>query len=1115
MIITEKKIESLIKKLRFKFPYSAKDYFENMYFENYHCHTDFSNTSTPDSGELLDGYVNRIKKLNGKCLYSGEHGSQGNWLYVYKTAEENSLKYRHSAEAYWVKDRLKEYTKYDEEGNPAKDAKGKIKKSKDSSNCHIMIISKNNEGKGDLNYALSIANEDGHYHKARIDMELLLNIPKDNVIVTTACLAGWKYEDAEDCWLKLAKHFGDNFFVELQYHDTDKQRATNKRALDFAKKHNLQIICGLDSHYIDDKSSIKRDQILKYKKVKYPEEDGWYLDYPDVEEIIKRFEKQGVLTDDEILISIMNTNVFVNGCEEIKLDRSFKIPSIYKDKTYKEKCKIFKNKLNVSYKKEKLKSKEKAAGIRWEVEQIVDSGTVDYFLTSEAIVKKGINEYGGILTTTSRGSAASFVTNKLIGLTTVDRFNAEIPIYPERFLTKERVLSGQMPDIDLNIATAEPFVKAAKDIVGEHGCYPLMAVEKLKEKAAWQLYAGANDVKPTDANMISKFLDEYNKALKYTDEEDRDLIHVEDFIPNEYLDLYRQSLEYQGIAIKLKVHACGNLIFDGDIRREIGLITATSDTTGKRTLCAAVEGKYLDDFGYVKEDFLIVDSSHLTHKLFESIGQTVPSFEELREMVDGDKKTWEIYEKGITCCVNQCEKASTTNKVKKYKPKNIAELAAFIAGIRPGFSSLINNFLNREKYSTGEFKIDTLLKDSYCYMLYQESIMKVLSFLGLKMADTYGVIKSISKKKLEGEKKDNLLNNLKDSWFEIFHYMDNFDNIWRVIEDSAHYAFNAPHAYSMAGDSLYQAWFKAHHTAKFYEIAITHYQEKGKKDKIDALVKEALKFYGFKLGEYEFGKDNRVVNIDEKQKIIYPNLSSVKGFGEKVVNSLYELGKNDYPNFISLLKDIKSTPVDKTTLKNLVRINYFKKYGSMNKLLKIIDYYNLFGEAKEISKEKCIKNNIPVELVVKFGRETQKKIKELRTYELINSLIDDIKDSVPTTKEMLDNQKDVIGILTYIDPAASKRLFYVSELEVNKYIVNVKLYEINSGILRDLKMWRNQYDYNVFEEKDVLKLYKTKKKNKREPNGEINPKNGKKIYVDVPNKYEIWLENYVVESEYL
>ena len=129
--------------------------------------------------------------------------------------------------------------------------------------------------------------------------------------------------------------------------------------------------------------------------------------------------------------------------------------------------------------------------------------------------------------------------------------------------------------------------------------------------------------------------------------------------------------------------------------------------------------------------------------------------------------------------------------------------------------------------------------------------MKVLSFLQLQMGETYGVIKSISKKKLKGEKKEHLLAELNQSWNNEFGNTDNFKNVWNVIEDSARYAFNSPHAYSMGGDSAYQAWFKAHYTKTFYEVAINHYQEKNKKDKIDALVKEAIKFWGYKLGDYE------------------------------------------------------------------------------------------------------------------------------------------------------------------------------------------------------------------------------------------------------------------------
>ena len=1086
-------VKKIIPTLTFKFPYSAEDYVKNLYLENYHCHKDFSNTSTPDCAESINAYADRVHEFGTKCLYSGEHGSQGNQFQVYKVAESEHLKYIHSSEVYWVKDR----------------------KEKDRANCHMIVAAKNAEGRGDINFALSMANIDGYYYKPRIDLELLFNIPKDNVIVTSACVAGWNYEDAEDIWLKIHEYFGDNFFLEVQYHNTDKQKELNKKILRIAKEHNIQIICGLDSHYVKEENAVKRDQILKYKNINYPDEEGWYLDYPDTQTVIKRFEEQGVLNREEIYRAIMNTNVFVAECEEIVLDRKFKIPSVYKGKTYKEKCKIYKDVLNKAYAKEKEKSKEKADGIRYEAKQVMEAGVVDYFLTSKAIVDDAIKNEGGILTTTSRGSAASFITNKLLGLTTVDRFNADIPIYPERFLTKERVLAGQMPDIDLNVATQEPFVKAARKLLGEHGCYPLMAIEKLKEKAAWQLYAGANEVKPEDANQISKSLDEYNKALKYADEDEKDDIHVEDYIPEEYAELFKQSNEYQGITINLKVHACGHFIFDGDIRREVGLISAVSESTGKRTVCAAIEGGYLDEFGYVKEDFLIVDSVYLTYKFFHSIGMEVPTFDELRHMIDGDKKTWDIYANGITCCVNQCEKEATTNRVKKYKPQNLAELSSFIAAIRPGFASLLSTFLNREPYTTGEKKIDDLLSDTAHFMIYQESIMKVLSFLELKMAETYGVIKNISKKKykLHPEMLKELQERLIEGWKAEIGNTDNFNNVWNVIESSGSYAFNSPHAYSMGGDSAYQAWFKAHHTKTFYEVAINHYQEKNKKDKIDALVKEAIKFWGYKLGDYEFGADNRKVTINEENKLIYPNLSSVKGFGEGVVDTLYELGQSEYETFTDVLTALFSNSINKTIVNKLIRINYFKKYGDINTLLEITRLYDLLNGAKQISKDKAEKNNIPFDILVKYGNETAKQFNKLDSEQIIKELISKIPYRELTLKERLDNQREVLGIVSDSDSKVSKRLYYVSELDIKKSIVNVHLFEIYSGKTREVKMWTSQYNRNPFDLGAILYIISLEKKNKKEPTGEVNPVTGKKIYKEVPDKFEFWLSKFVIKND--
>ena len=242
--MNKSQIQNIISSLSFDFPYAVDDWMQHLYMENHHCHKDFSNTVLADSPTPIVKYAERIKQLGTKCLYSGEHGSQGNQFEVYECAEKNGLRYVHSAEVYWVKDRHTD----------------------DNANCHMMIVATCAEGREDLNYILSIANKDGYYYRPRIDLELLLSVKPENFIITSACVAGWKYEDADVIWMKIARHFGNNFFFEVQTHNTEPQKKLNAHIIDLAKRHNIQIICGLDSHFINPEDSIKRDVILEYKK---------------------------------------------------------------------------------------------------------------------------------------------------------------------------------------------------------------------------------------------------------------------------------------------------------------------------------------------------------------------------------------------------------------------------------------------------------------------------------------------------------------------------------------------------------------------------------------------------------------------------------------------------------------------------------------------------------------------------------------------------------------------------------------------------------------------------------------------------------------------------------
>ena len=224
----------------------------NNNYVNYHSHKMFTNKIVADSPAYYEDYINRAIELGQTVITSVEHGYQGNYFQLNELIQTKNmefkkrrdkgeinvpkdLKFVFGAEVYWVKDRH----------------------IKDKSNCHMIILAKTDNARKKINLMLSKANEDGVFNgRPRIDFELLFELPKDEVFITTACIAYWnKYDDIDDITLRLKEYFGNNFYLEVQNHNTDKQRNLNKHILELHYKHNIPIIAGMDSHYIYEKDS--------------------------------------------------------------------------------------------------------------------------------------------------------------------------------------------------------------------------------------------------------------------------------------------------------------------------------------------------------------------------------------------------------------------------------------------------------------------------------------------------------------------------------------------------------------------------------------------------------------------------------------------------------------------------------------------------------------------------------------------------------------------------------------------------------------------------------------------------------------------------------------------
>ena len=940
-------------------------------YQNYHRHSHLTNVRIADSAVTNAAYARRAVELGHGILSSCEHGWQGQYNDVIRLAKENGLKPLVSAEAYWVRDR----------------------EEKDRSNCHIFIAAMNEKGRRALNDVLSEANLTGFYGQPRLDIPLLLSLPKDDVVVTTACIGYWRYDDIEEITARLHDHFGNNFFLEVQYHNTPAQIELNQRILQLREKLGAQLIMGCDSHYIYPDQAQARIDFLASKGLTYPEEDGWFMDYPDGDTAYQRFANQCVLSHDEILEAINNTNIFLNVEEYDSpvLNDDIKLPSLYPEWTQEQKNEEYMRLVWQgwdAYKKTVPEERwpEYEEEIRKEMQVVIDTYMADYFIIDHEVMKRG-KELGGKLTKSGRGSGASFFTNTLLGFSDVDRISASVHMYPERFMSTARILQSKgIPDIDMNEAPTAPFVQAQAEILGQDHSYPMVAYGTMKTSAAWKLYAKSQGVPFEIANAVSEQIKRYELAVKHADEDEKDEIDVNKFISHEYKDIFDKSAEYLGLIASWSIAPCSSLIYQGNIRTEVGLVKI------KENVCCLMDGHWAEDGHFLKNDHLKVSVVDLIYKAYERIGREPPSVKELLAMCPPEDPAWNVYANGCTMGINQCEKEGTRARAMKYKPRNISELSAFVAAIRPGGASFYKQFESREPFAYGVKAFDELIQTKefpYSFLLYQEQVMRALNYAGIDMADCYTAIKNIAKKRAEKvlAYKDTFIKGFRESIVRDENKSEDeaqklAESLWGVIEDSAGYSFNSSHSYCVALDSLYGAWLKAHHPLAFYETYIRLMEEKGDKDKINAAKEEAESHFGIRFAPLRFGQDNRTIHADEEKNEMINTMGSIKGYGVTIGRTFYDCSRKGFTSFIDVLAYLDKNKVKEAKFKPLILIDYFEQFGNQRELLRIAELWDMFkqGEIKSIKRSAIDGNPTLRDIIQRYTTSTRKDGKDAASY---------------------------------------------------------------------------------------------------------------------------------------
>ena len=467
--------------------------------------------------------------------------------------------------------------------------------------------------------------------------------------------------------------------------------------------------------------------------------------------------------------------------------------------------------------------------------------------------------------------------------------------------------------------------------------------------------------------------------------------------------------------------------------------------------------------GRVLED-LQVSVVKLNDDIYKRIGIPQPSVPELLKMTENDKLTWGMYANGWTLGLNQVEKEKSTEKVMRYKPKNISEMAAFVAGIRPAFQSMLSKLLNREQFSYDIPALDKLLQTKelpQSFILYQEQMMKVLQWAGFSAPESYAAIKAIAKKHPEKvlPLKERFMEGFSKRLIDEEHTSSDIakettEKVWTIISDACGYGFCSEHATAVALDSLYTAWAKAHYPYETYISLLSLYAEKKDKDRIAKAKEEMFKAFGIRIVPCKFRQDNRSYFVDKDAHTISDALTSVKGISMTAAKTLYQMRNNTYDMCIDLFYDLEvNTSINSAVVITLIKMGYFEEFGSSGKLLKLYDEFRN-GESK-------------------FSKAHVKATQEKRL-DALRQIEKKLPECMITMSQQIGFEVEYYGTPLSVFPQDAG-CFAVLEVD-DRYSPKMKLYNVAKGTVGVMKVRKPVYQKAPVKEGDVIRLIGWKRK---------------------------------------
>ena len=800
-----------------------------MNYVGLHVHTHYSlfdGVATPEE------YIDRAVELGMPALAITDHGTLSGHRELYRIAKAKGVKPILGVEGYFCPDRFD------------KRAKAERTEPTDMVYNHIILLAKNQLGLENLNKINEIAWTEGYFSKPRFDFEVLEKY-SEGIIVLSGCLSGiiakalehGEYAQAKKHIEWFSRVFKDDFYMELMPHNGAE---VNKQLADLADEFKIQTVVTPDCHHVDEsqkeiqefkllmnshakvqkdvtyEKSKKQDGMMKRLDYLYGEDRQMSFNKFDIhllsyDEMKNAMESQGIVREDMYINSIS----IADKVEDYEIKDGLNLlPVQYKNPNQELANLAFAGLEEKRLTPNWLGNDEYEVRLMEELEIIRNKDFAPYFLVVQSMIAWAKKE--GIMVGPGRGSSAGSLVCYALGITEIDPIEHGLLFF--RFINPER---NDFPDIDTDIQDNRR--EEVKDyLVRQYRHVASIATFlQFKDKGVVRDVSRVLDIPLTDVNKVLKLVDTWDEYCS-----SKTTVWFREKYPE--VEIYGDKL--RGRIRGTGIHAAGVVTSKEPIFRHAPMETRSSPGSDDRIPVVAVDMEEAEKIGLIKIDALGLKTLSVIQDTIQMVKKNHFKDINLLEIDLEDSNVYEMLSSGYTKGVFQCEATPYTNLLVKMGVKNLNELAASNALVRPGAMNTIGkDYIARKHGKQNVSYSHQIMKeftdDTYGCILYQEQVMQACVYLGgMSMSDADKVRKIIGKKK--DAKEFDVYKEQFVTGASAYIAPNQARDLWHDFEAHAGYSFNKSHAVAYSTVSYWTAWLKYYYPLEFMFALLKNEKDK-------------------------------------------------------------------------------------------------------------------------------------------------------------------------------------------------------------------------------------------------------------------------------------------------